>query len=130
WGSSVLRGWWADTQMEGGTADGTASFSTQLDLRPTPLWSLTAGHTSIGREFRPALGFVRRRDMVRSRVGASLVPRFDGSTWARQLVLATTWNYYEGQDGAKQSVDGLLHSMLIFQSGDNVSITVNHDLDV
>ena len=68
--------------------------------------------------------------MVRSRLGASIVPRFDGSAWARQLVLATTWNYVEGQDGAKQSVDGLLHSMLIFQSGDNVSLNLNHDLDV
>ncbi len=130
WGSSIVRGWVAETMAQEGPGGGTGASSFTLEVRPTRLWQLEAGYTDIGEEFRPALGFVRRRDMVRTKAGAAIVPRFDGSRWARQLVLAVNGSYIEGQDGRKQSVDGLFHSMLGFQSGDNISLNVNHDAEV
>jgi hypothetical protein len=130
WGSSTLQGWIADTRASDDVQRGSTGGSLAVNIRPTRLWAMDAGYTSIGEDFRPALGFVRRRDMVRYKGGASIVPRFDGSPWARQLVLAVTGAYFEGQDGRKQSVDGLFHSMLSFQTGDNISFNINHDAEV
>jgi hypothetical protein len=127
WGSSSFNAWVADTRDSGPDASGAAG-SINLQVRPTRLWSVDAGYTSIGTDFAPALGFVQRGDMVRYKTGASIVPRFN-STWARQLVLAVNGSYIEGQDGRRQSVDGLFHSMLGFQTGDNISFNVNHDLE-
>ena len=130
WGSSQLGGWFADTHSSTELPGGSAATSLSLSIRPTRLWAIDAGYTDIGEDFVPALGFVRRRDMVRYSGGASLVPRFDGSRWARQLVLASNIAYLEGQDGRRQSVDALLlHSMLGFQSGDYVSLNFYHEAE-
>jgi hypothetical protein len=130
WGSSALNAWIAGTSSDAERAGGTGAGSILLQLRPSSLWGIDAGYRNVGGSFTPALGFVRRVDMVRYAAGASLTPRFPASTWARQLVLAASTNYFEGQDGRKQSAELLLHTMLHTKSGDNVTFNVNRDSEV
>jgi hypothetical protein len=129
WGSSALSAWIADTRSALDRSGGTGAGAVALSLRPTSLWSVEGAYTSIGEAFSPALGFVRRTDMVRYGGGASLTPRFR-SAWARQLILSGRTTYIDGQDGRKQSTEALLHSMLVFQTGDNVGVTATRETEV
>jgi hypothetical protein len=130
WGSSALNAWIAGTHSNAERSGQTGAGSIALQLRPTSLWGIDAGYRNVGESFTPALGFVRRVDIVRYSAGASLTPRFPNSTWARQLVLAASTNYFEGQDGRKQSADLLFHNMLHTRRGDNVTVNINRDSEV
>lgn len=87
-------------------------------------FSARAGFAQVPREFEPALGFVRRRDMRRYEGSVAAFPRFEQSRWARQLVAAVNGGYVQGLDGVRQSTTLLSHSMLSFESGDWVVVNV------
>ena len=53
--------------------------------------------------FQPALGFVPRTDQDRWQGRAGITPRFESSTWARQLTLEVSGHRIQGRDGAKQT---------------------------
>ena len=129
WGNSLIDGWIADTRSATDRPGGTAAGALSVLLRPTRLWSLETGYTSIGESFTPALGFVRRTDMVRYFAGVAISPRFD-SRWARQLNLTGRNTYIEGQDGAKQSNETNLQSTLVLQTGDNISASAARETEV
>ncbi len=114
-GSSSVVGWAARSFRN--AAPSAAAGSLEVDLGNSVL-SGGASFTQVPREFDPALGFVRRRDMRRYTAAAAAFPRFEGSRWARQLVAAVNGQYIQGLDGEKQSASILSHSMLTFQTGD------------
>lgn len=116
-GSSSLDAWFASVWDSG--SERVSAGSVDLNLRNAK-WGVSVGYTDIGEGYDPALGFVRRDDLVRYDATLFATPRFEQSTWARQLVGALVASYTEGQNGAKQSTDLLSHNMLTFQSGDNV----------
>ena len=116
-GSSTLDAWFAsvwDSEAESASAGSVA-----LNLR-NARWGLSLDYTDIAEGYSPALGFVRRDNLVRYKATAVATPRFEQSPWARSLVAALVSTHIEGQDGAKQSTDILSHNMFTFQSGDNV----------
>lgn len=125
WGSSSFRGWWAGTHAEDGPGAGTAAASAELVLQNS-LLGLSLDWSDVGRDFEPALGFVRRRDMVRHGAGLTYRPRFTQSRWARQYTLNPHGFLIRGQDGGKQSEDVRLTQTLAFQSGDRVVAEVTH----
>jgi len=92
-----------------GPADGRAGGAASLQVR-NATYGAAAGYTNIGRDFDPALGFVRRRDQVRWNGELGFTPRFDRSNWARQLNMFARAEDIHGQDGEvqtkRQSVDG------------------------
>ncbi len=116
-GSSSLDAWFASV-WDSGTERASAG-SVDLNLRNAK-WGLNVGYSDIAEGYDPGIGFVRRDDLVRYKATVSATPRFEQSPWARRLVSAIVSSYTEGQNGAKQSTDLLLHNMLTFQSGDNV----------
>jgi hypothetical protein len=87
------------------------------------LFELT--RTMIGEGYDPALGFVRRPDQKRWGGQLGFRPRFEQSSWARQLFLTVGANHIEGIDGDKQSHLRLFSSRLAFQWEDAVSLDLN-----
>ena len=143
-GSSSVRGWIASS-WDGGVdtdtgpvaasgANGAASAADvdprspvagaiEADLRSS-LLAAGAGYRRIPIGFDPALGFVLRNDMQRYSGSVGAHPRFERSTWARQLVSTLRGDYIAGLDGTRQSTALVLSNLLSFQTGDRASIAV------
>ncbi len=143
-GSSSVRGWIAsswDDGVETGAgpvaasgANGAASAADvdpgspvagaiEADLRSS-LLAAGAGYRRIPIGFDPALGFVLRNDMQRYSGSVGAHPRFERSTWARQLVSTLRGDYIAGLDGTMQSTAFAFSNRLSFQTGDRASIAV------
>ena len=144
-GSSSVRGWIAsswDGVVDTGAgpdaasgADGAASSAADVDsgspvagaveadLRSS-LLAAGAGYRRIPIGFDPALGFVLRNDMQRYSGSVGAHPRFERSTWARQLVSTLRGDYIAGLDGTRQSTALVLSNLLSFETGDRASIAV------
>jgi len=101
--------------LAGGLGAGAASLVLQ-----NATYGASLGYRNIGRDFVPALGFVRRLDQVRWSGEVSFTPRFETSTWARQLTLEAAAEEVEGQDGVLQTGRRRVGGQLNLQSGDNV----------
>lgn len=122
WNSSSLDAWLAGVwDSEQGRSSAGA---VELDLQPQRWYSLNGSFQSVDEDFDPALGFVRRPDMVKYAGTVAWTPRFEASRWARSLVTALVVDRIEGQDGEHQSSSQLSHNMLTFQSGDFVSVNL------
>lgn len=122
WGSSALEAWYATAWATG--RDRSSAGSVSLDLRPQRSWSVSGDFASVDEDFHPGLGFVRRLNMVRYSGSAAWTPRFEGSTWARALVVSLGGDVTDGQDGDRQSTSRLLHNMLSFQFGGSATLNV------
>ncbi len=122
WGSSALDAWVAG--VWDGERDVAGAGSVALQVRPSSSWSASADFLSVGADFRPELGFVRRRDMVQLGGNVAWTPRFEASSWARSLVTSLGGDVIDGQDGVRQSSSLLLHNMLSFQAGGFASVNL------
>ena len=139
-GSSSVSGWiarsWDGGEDQGagaaeatGTDDGADDFgppiagAIQADLRGN-LLAAGAGYRRIPADFDPALGFVLRNDMQRYIGSVGAHPRFERSTWARQLVSALRGEYIAGLDGTRQSTAIAFSNSLSFQTGDRASVAI------
>ncbi len=119
--SSSLGGWFSNTWQDGGAESGTAAGYLGLQLR-NDRFMVATDYTNIGENYQPALGFVRRRDMVRYGGTASWTPRFEQSTWARQASLMVLGNYIESQAGVKQSDALIFYPSFTFQNGNYILV--------
>ena len=123
--SSGFNAWltntWTDAETDGGTGAAYAGLVLRDDRG-----NVAFDYTNVGEAFDPALGFVQRTDMVRVGGTAAWTPRFEESTWARQLSIQLLWSLIEGQDGARQS-DLLVNSnQLRFQNGNSILVGLTH----
>tara|TARA_Y100000590_G_scaffold469432_1_gene656956 strand:- start:3789 stop:5978 length:2190 start_codon:yes stop_codon:yes gene_type:complete len=129
WNSSSLKIWgakvWDSKHLSGSTFAG----STQLDIA-NDLWQIGASVVDVGDDYQPGLGLVIRRDMIRYRGKAGLTPRFEKSTWARQLDLTTEGTYIEGQDGNEQTTEVKFDSKMMLRSDDYLTIQGNRKSEV
>ncbi|MGD2122209.1 MAG: DUF5916 domain-containing protein [Gemmatimonadota bacterium] len=123
--SSALNAWFSNTWQDGGSTDGRSAAYVGLQLR-NDRFSVSSDYTNIGDQYDPALGFVRRRDMVRYGGSVAWTPRFEESTWARQASFQLLGNYIHGQDGKKQSDELIFYPSLTFQSGFYVLVGLTH----
>jgi hypothetical protein len=123
--SSSLNAWIAETATKDGPDQGTAAGYIGLTLRDDR-GNVAVDYTNIGENFDPELGFVRRTDMVRYGATAAWTPRFEESSWARQLMLQLTGKYIEGQDGARQSDALVQYTSMRFQNGNYILLGLTH----
>ena len=115
--SSSARAWFAQVwDKEDGTAGNAAGF---VDVNLTnDRYTAGINYTNIGENFDPALGFVRRRDMVRWAGHVGFTPRFESSSWARRLSIFLGGARIKGQDDVLQSWNRGVDVILTFDSGD------------
>jgi hypothetical protein len=121
WNSSSLTAWGAKVSdsedLPGSTLAGAATLTLANDL-----WQVGSSVEDIGEGYRPALGLVRRGDMVRYKSNLGFTPRFEASTWARQLELTGEGAYIEGQDGEEQTTEIEIAGKMTLESDDNLTL--------
>jgi hypothetical protein len=123
--SSVFRTWWSGTYTDREVEGESDAWHANLTLQNN-LYALSFGHTDVGEAYSPALGFVRRRNMKEYSWSATWRPRFEGSSWARQLRINPHGFWIDGQDGEAQSEDIRLDGILDFQTGDMAMVGLTH----
>jgi len=132
-GSSSFDVWtarvWSDHQDGAVPAGGEGAGSASLQLRNATMGG-AVGFTSVGGDFNPALGFVRRRDQRRWTGEVNYTPRFEGSRWARQLTVDLRELDIRGQDGGFQTGRRTLEGQLTLETGDAVGSAVVRNEEV
>ena len=116
-GSAAAQTGSADPRQAGSANAGFAELVLQNDL-----YAVGVSRFLIDEAFQPALGFVPRADQDRWQGGAGVTPRFESSTWARQLRLEMIGHHIRGRDGAKQTHQLRASAGLNFQSGEFANI--------
>ncbi len=128
WSSSSFRMWgarlWDSTSdAENNEGAGWNAGAGAADLRlQNDRYGLWLNRTVVGKEFDPALGFARRRDMDRWSARAGFQPRFESSGWARQFSVWGSGRITHGTGGELQSRDMSANARLSFESGEWVYI--------
>ncbi|GAB5521084.1 MAG: hypothetical protein RhofKO_33350 [Rhodothermales bacterium] len=120
WTASEFNAWYTrmdDTSTDLGDAAGHASVSLQNDT-----YTAQARFTSVGANYRPALGFVRRRDMRQYFGLARYTPTVNLASLPaiRRVWLQGDYDYIEGHDGMKQSTELGLGTVAEFNRRDRV----------
>ena len=129
WNSSSLTAWGANVSDSEDLPGSTFAAAAALTLA-NDLWQTGASVLDIGEGYQPALGLVLRGDMVRYRGNAGFSPRFEQSTWARQLSVTTEGTYIEGQDGAEQTTEIKAASKMMLETEDHFTIQGNRKSEV
>jgi hypothetical protein len=80
-----------------------AAYGIKVDY-PNDLWDVALIYSRIGEQFDPSLGFVRRKGVHYSRVGATYAPRPE-TTWIRQMFHELFVTYVRNTSGPWQSYD-------------------------
>ena len=126
WSSSGFRVWGARLwdSATGGSGPGQQAGRAQLDLE-NDRYALTLDRAHVGKDFDPALGFVRRRDMDEWALWGGFRPRFESSGWARRLSVWGGGVRTRGTGGELQSERLSSNADLLFESGERVSVVVD-----
>ncbi len=131
WSSSSFRMWgarlWESASEEedgGGSGWRAGAGAADLDLQ-NDRYGLKLNRTVVGKDFNPALGFARRRDMDQWSAWGGFQPRFESSRWARRFSVWGGGGSTHGTGGELQSrnVDG--NASLAFESGESVYFRLN-----
>jgi hypothetical protein len=100
--ASSMDVWFTDVSDSDSNNEGQAA-SASLNLR-NDVYGASLSYTSVGENFRPALGFVQRRDMKQSIGTVTYSPILEKGPF-RQMVFHTMGIHTDGQDGELQSWD-------------------------
>ena len=89
------------------------------------LYTAAAAFTSVGENYRPSLGFVRRRDMQRYLGAFSYKPIVSISALpqVRRILLGLEQEYIKGQDGVKQTSGTGISALMQFNRRDNLGFS-------
>lgn len=129
WSSSEFNAWytnvWDDMEALNDRA-GHASLQLQNDTYASGI-----SFTSVGRNYNPALGFVRRRDMRQysGNLGYNPTVEFSGLPSLRRFNLSASYNYIEGQDGVKQTTQLNGSIAAEFASRQSISLSASQQFE-
>ncbi len=120
WSASEVSAWVStvsDTDPDNEDVAGHAGFQLRNDIG-----GVRGSFTSVGKNYRPALGFVRRRDMRRYFLNGEYTPLVSLSAVPviRRLNFEVEGDYIEGHDGEKQSTEVGLQAAILFNRRDNI----------
>jgi hypothetical protein len=102
---------------------GSASVSYRTDI-----YGASLSYTSVGENYAPALGFVRRRDMRQSIGTVTYSPYFDNGPF-RQMTYHTMGIHTDGQDGELQSWSVNNSVGFTSRERDNVTFSLDREFD-
>ncbi|MXZ61429.1 MAG: carbohydrate binding family 9 domain-containing protein [Acidobacteria bacterium] len=126
WTSSSFRVWGARLwdSVPDGSGPGKQAARAELDLE-NDRYALSVDRVHVGRDFDPALGFVRRRDMDEWQLWGGFRPRFERSGWARRFSVWGGGVRTLGTGGELQSERLSSNADFLFESGERVSLVVD-----
>ncbi|MFT5143055.1 MAG: hypothetical protein ACI84D_001677 [Thalassolituus oleivorans] len=101
--------------------------SAAVNLR-NELYGASLSYTSVGKKYRPALGFVRRRDMRQTAMTGTYSPLFSKGPF-RQATFHTMGLHYAGQDGNLQSWSSLMSMTLTSQARMSLNLSATREFD-
>jgi hypothetical protein len=120
WSASEVNAWYStvsDSDPDREDAAGYAGFQILNDLG-----SVRGSFTTVGKNYMPALGFVRRRDMRRYFANGSYTPVVSLAALpvVRRLSVQAEVDYIEGLDGEKQTTEVGIEAGVQFNRRDNI----------
>ena len=120
-GDAQVFGYFARTETEG-LEGRDKSFRVRAGYRGD-VWSGNVDHVTLGENFNPELGFVRRKNIRETNVFARWSPRFAAFPSTRQWNFAFTLNYLENDRfGIVQSRNRAGRVEIEFQNGDWLTV--------
>lgn len=122
-GSSEFNAWYTHVSDDldiNNDAAGHASLQLQDDT-----YSGGLSYTNVGKNYNPALGFVRRRDKVQysGNLGYKPIVNLEGIPALRRVNLGSRYDYIEGQDGIKQTTEFTSYAEAEFRSRQSIRLT-------
>lgn len=128
-GASEFNAWYTnvwDTDDTLNDAAGHVSVELENDL-----YGAEASFTSVGTNYNPALGFVRRRDMREYSGGLGYTPLVEipALPFIRRLNFSSGYDYIEGQDGTKQTTELEFRVRADFDRRDNINIEIERQFE-
>lgn len=129
WSSSEFSAWYTkvwDANDMLNDAAGHASLQLQNDT-----YASGFAYTNVGRNYNPALGFVRRRNMrqYEGNLGYSPTVHFDAIPSIGKLHFETSYNYIEGQDGVKQTSEFEAGTAIEFKGRERIEAKVKQQFE-
>lgn len=129
WNSSEFNAWFTNVWDEDAfynDAAGHASIQLQNEL-----YAGGFSYTNVGENYNPALGFVRRTDMRQysGNAGYSPTVNFDAIPSLARLYFQTDYDYIEGQDGVKQSVEFTTSAQAEFRSSSRIQLEMGQQFE-
>ncbi|NNE34342.1 MAG: hypothetical protein HKN13_03845 [Rhodothermales bacterium] len=126
WGNSELAGWYTRViDSVPGMSDGAGSVS--LSLRNAD-WRFSSDYANVGKNFSPALGFVRRRDMKQYSTSAGYAPQLSGD-FLRSYDVTGFASLTNGQDDNKQSSSLGVHASARLRANDRIFFVASRNFD-
>jgi len=98
------------------------SYRGQLDWS-TDRYGASLERLSIGDNFNPELGFVRRRGIDKTSAGGRFSPRPEGLELVRQFNYQASFTYITDRDGRLESREGLARFSSEFENGDTFNLS-------
>lgn len=129
WGSSLFSGWYTNVwDTDPAFEDDAGHLS--LNLR-NDLYGGGASFTSVGENYRPALGFVRRRDMRQYEADVFYNPpvEWDNAPFVRRMYFNSAYSYTEGQDGEIQSTEFYGQTRFDFNRRDRIQLLYSRQFE-
>ena len=122
WSSSQFNAWVTNVWDSDSTLNDAAGH-VRLRLQ-NDLYGAQATFTSVGENYAPALGFVRRRNMRQytGRLSYSPLVEWAALPMIRRLDIQGDYDYIEGQDGEKQSTEVQVQARAEFDRRDRVEV--------
>lgn len=99
-----------------------------LNLRSAD-FRINSGYQNVGRNFNPALGFVRRRDMKRYSLNGGYAPQFGSDGIIRSMSVFTGGSLTNGQDNQKQSSYTFVSSSFSFVTNDGFNFELSRSFE-
>ena len=118
----------ARTRTPGRSGD-DLSYRGQFDWT-TDRYALGFERLSVGENFNPELGFVRRRGIDKTSASARFSPRPEGLEFVRQFNYQASFNYITDRDGRLESRDGSLSFRTEFENGDAFNVSYSREYEV
>lgn len=127
--SSSFTGWYTRVTDKNEILNDAAGHVRLRLQNDTYLGQLT--YTNVGRNYNPALGFVRRRDMRQYDIRAGYTPTVNIASIPsiNRFNFQAQYNYIEGQNGIKQSSEIEFEGTIEFSRRDRISFEIDQQFE-
>ena len=129
WSASEFEAWYTRVTDDGPIENDEAGHASLTLMNDK--YGVEASVTSVGENFHPALGFVRRRDMRRFAGGAQYTPivSFDALPFIRQFTFQSEYEYIASQKGELQSQEFEVSAGAAFNRRDNIALEYSREFE-